>query len=134
MLATLNHPNIAQIHGLEESGGITALVMEPVEGPTLAEDVSDRLAAVLRGEPDWAALPADVPASVRTLIRRCLEKDRKRRIGDISVALFVLDDPASVASATAAPTSSATIAQHASAPQPSSSAGRTRCRPTASGF
>ena len=31
-LASLNHPNIAAIHGLEESGGVTALVMELVEG------------------------------------------------------------------------------------------------------
>jgi serine/threonine protein kinase len=31
-LASLNHPNIAHIHGLEESGGMTALVMELVEG------------------------------------------------------------------------------------------------------
>ena len=67
------------------------------------EDVSDTLAAVLRGEPDWAALPADVPAAMRTLIRRCLAKDRRQRIADIAVALFVLDDPASVAPATAAP-------------------------------
>jgi serine/threonine-protein kinase len=74
------------------------------------EDVSDTLAAVLRGEPDWAALPADVPAPIRTLIRGCLEKDRKRRIGDISVALFVLGDAASVASATVGSGSSTTIA------------------------
>jgi serine/threonine protein kinase len=37
VLARLNHPNIAQIHGLERSNGITALVMELVEGPTLAD-------------------------------------------------------------------------------------------------
>jgi serine/threonine protein kinase/Tol biopolymer transport system component len=37
MLASLNHPNIAAIHGLEESGGRRALVMELVEGETLAE-------------------------------------------------------------------------------------------------
>ncbi len=36
-LAALNHPHIAQIYGLERSAGITALVMELVEGPTLAE-------------------------------------------------------------------------------------------------
>ena len=39
-LASLNHPNIAQIHGLEESDGIKALVMELVEGPTLADRVA----------------------------------------------------------------------------------------------
>ena len=37
LLAALNHPNIAQIHGLEESAGVRALVMELVEGVTLAE-------------------------------------------------------------------------------------------------
>jgi eukaryotic-like serine/threonine-protein kinase len=37
MLASLNHPNIASIYGLEESGATRALVMELVEGPTLAE-------------------------------------------------------------------------------------------------
>ncbi len=40
VLASLNHPNIAQIHGLEETGATRALVLELVEGPTLA----DRLA------------------------------------------------------------------------------------------
>ena len=39
-LASLNHPNIGQIHGLEESDGITALVLELVEGPTLADRVA----------------------------------------------------------------------------------------------
>jgi serine/threonine-protein kinase len=57
------------------------------------EDVSDTLAAVLRGEPEWSAIPPDVPAVVRTLIRRCLEKDRQQRIGDTSVVLFVLNEP-----------------------------------------
>jgi len=37
VLASLNHPNIAHIHGLEESNHVRALVMELVEGPTLAE-------------------------------------------------------------------------------------------------
>ena len=39
VLASLNHPNIAAIYGLEESGGITALVLELVEGETLAERI-----------------------------------------------------------------------------------------------
>ena len=221
-LASLNHPNIAQIHGLEESDGIKALVMELVEGPTLAdrvaqgpipldeafpiarqiaealeaahergiihrdlkpanvkvrpddivkvldfglakalepmsadgtdatasptitspammtrigvilgtaaymspeqakgraadkrsdvwafgcvlyemltgrrafegEDVSDTLAAVLRGEPDWTVLPANVPPVIVALLRGCLEKDRRRRIGDLSTARFIID-------------------------------------------
>src|SRR3990172_4451577 len=40
LLASLNHPNIAAIYGLEESGPIRALVMELVEGPTLAERIA----------------------------------------------------------------------------------------------
>ena len=39
-LAALNHTNIAHIHGLEESSGIRALVMELVEGPTLADRIA----------------------------------------------------------------------------------------------
>jgi len=40
VLASLNHPHIAAIYGLEESGATRALVMELVEGPTLAERIS----------------------------------------------------------------------------------------------
>ena len=41
LLASLNHPNIASIYGLEESDGVKALVLELVEGPTLAERIAD---------------------------------------------------------------------------------------------
>ena len=41
-LASLNHPNIAHIHGLEESGGVRALVMELVEGDDLSQRISTR--------------------------------------------------------------------------------------------
>ena len=45
LLASLNHPNIATIYGIEESNGIRALVMELVDGPTLAERIdSHRIA------------------------------------------------------------------------------------------
>ena len=40
LLASLNHPHIAQIHGFENAGGLHALVMELVEGPTLADRVA----------------------------------------------------------------------------------------------
>ncbi len=42
-----------------------------------SEGVSDTLAHVLMMEPDWNALPADTPAPIRRLLRRCLEKDRE---------------------------------------------------------
>jgi serine/threonine-protein kinase len=57
-----------------------------------AEDVSDTLASVLRGEPDWTALPKATPAPIRRLLRHCLAKDSKRRIGDASVARLEIDD------------------------------------------
>jgi serine/threonine protein kinase len=56
MLARLNHPNIAHIYGLERSDGSTALVMELVEGPTLADRIAQGL----------------------VLMRRCQSRDRLR--------------------------------------------------------
>jgi serine/threonine-protein kinase len=220
LLASLNHPNIAQIYGLEESGGVRALAMELVEGLTLAEriaagpvpleevlpmarqiaealeyahergiihrdlkpanvkvrpdgtvkvldfglakalesetssldashsptmsavatragvlmgtaaymspeqargksvdrradiwafgcvlyemlrgkkvfdgdTVSDSLAAVIRADPDWSALPPATPPRILALLRRCLEKDAKRRLRDIGEARILLED------------------------------------------
>jgi serine/threonine protein kinase len=40
VLASLNHPNIAYVYGLEQSDGVQALVMELVEGPTLADRIA----------------------------------------------------------------------------------------------
>ena len=40
VLASLNHPNIAQIHGVDDSSGTPALVMELVDGPTLADRIA----------------------------------------------------------------------------------------------
>ena len=40
LLASLNHPHIAAIYGLEESNGVRALVLELVEGPTLADRIA----------------------------------------------------------------------------------------------
>src|SRR5580658_9451834 len=42
VLASINHPHIAAIYGLEESGGIRAIAMELVEGPTLAERIKQK--------------------------------------------------------------------------------------------
>ncbi len=58
------------------------------------DNVSDTLAAVLGTEPDWSTLAPAVPSSLRLLVQRCLEKDRQRRIGDISTAIFLLNEPA----------------------------------------
>ena len=49
VLASLNHPNIGSIYGLEESGDTRALVLQLVEGPTLAERIAPRRPA----RPHW---------------------------------------------------------------------------------
>jgi hypothetical protein len=198
LLASLNHPHIAAIYGFEESGGISALVLELVEGPTLADRIAQgplvseealpiarQIAAAIeaaheyrvihrdlkpaniklrpdgtvkvldfglaeafepgpvddvsapgriggtaaymspeqaRGkhvdkrcdvwafgcvlcemltgqrafegteEPDFAALPPGTAPSIERLLRRCLEKDRARRLPDIGVARLEIDD------------------------------------------
>ena len=56
------------------------------------ETTTDILAAVVRAEPDFTALPESTPASIRRLLKRCLEKDRKKRLPDIGVAKLEIDD------------------------------------------
>jgi Tol biopolymer transport system component len=56
---------------------------------------TDTLAAIIDGDPDWAALPANTPAHVRPLLRRCLKKDPKARLRDIADARAELNEPAS---------------------------------------
>jgi len=58
----------------------------PFEGET----VSDTLAAVLKLEPDWKALPPQAPKALIDLIRRCLTKDPKERLRDVGEARIVL--------------------------------------------
>jgi Tol biopolymer transport system component len=63
------------------------------------ETVSDVLAAVLKTEPDWSALPEAVPPAVRGLLARCLEREPKLRLRDIGEARVALAQPTSGASA-----------------------------------
>jgi serine/threonine protein kinase len=54
------------------------------------DSVTEILAAVLRSEPEWAALPAATPPAVRRLLRRCVQKDRTRRLqnaGDVRLEI-----------------------------------------------
>ncbi len=55
------------------------------------ETVSDSLAAVIRADPDWSALPP-TPPRLLALLRRCLEKDARRRLRDIGEARILLED------------------------------------------
>ena len=119
VLASLNHPNIAAIYGLEESGGMTALVMELVEG----DDLSQRIA---RG-----AMPLDEALPIAKQIAEALEAAHEQGIvhrdlkpANIKVradgAVKVLDfglakamDPAVASGANAA--NSPTLTAHATA-------------------
>ena len=56
------------------------------------ETVSHVLAAVLKDQPDWSALPIDTPAAIRKLLRRCLEKERTRRMADAADVRLEIDE------------------------------------------
>jgi eukaryotic-like serine/threonine-protein kinase len=56
------------------------------------DTVTDTLATVLQGEPDWKGLPASTPAAVTQLVRRCLDKDSKRRLQAIGEARVMLEE------------------------------------------
>ena len=60
--------------------------------PFDGDDVTDVLAAIVRDDPNWSLLPAATPPAVRTLLRRCLEKDRRERLPDIGAARLELRD------------------------------------------
>ncbi len=69
-----------------------AVLYEMLTGTRLfaGEDVSDTLAAVLRAEPDWSALPDETPSFVRRVLQLCLAKnlqERARDIGDVRLAM-----------------------------------------------
>ena len=67
------------------------------------EDVTEILAAVVKTEPDWNRLPEATPPAIRTLLRRCLRKDRRQRLQDATDVRIEIEDavnaPASLAAA-----------------------------------
>src|SRR4029078_1166838 len=56
------------------------------------DTVTDVLAAVVKEEPQWSLLPPNVPAAIRTVPHRCLEKDQHRRLRDIGDARVEIED------------------------------------------
>ena len=103
LLASLNHPNIAQIHGLEEDGGTRALVLELVEGPTLEEriargpipldetlDIAARIADALEAAHGAGVVHRDLkPANVK------LRDDGAVKVLDFGLAKALEPGPAS---------------------------------------
>jgi hypothetical protein len=64
--------------------GVVLLEMLTGQPVFTGESVSHVPASVLKSDPDWSLLPGETPPAIRRLLRRCLEKDRKRRIADAS--------------------------------------------------
>ncbi|MBI1790819.1 MAG: serine/threonine protein kinase [Acidobacteria bacterium] len=103
VLASLNHPHIASIYGLEESGGIRALAMELVEGPTLAERIAGgpvplvealpiarQIAEALEAAHEKGIIHRDLkPANVK------LTRDGAVKVLDFGLAKALDGDPAS---------------------------------------
>ena len=56
------------------------------------ENVTDTIVSVISKEPDWTALPVNTPAVIRKLLRRCLEKDRKRRLDSMVAVRLEIQD------------------------------------------
>ncbi len=56
------------------------------------ETIAGTLAAVLKTDPDWTALPTNTSAPIRRLLRRCIEKDRRRRLHNIGDAILEIDE------------------------------------------
>lgn len=56
------------------------------------ETMPETLAAVLKSEPDWSALPETTPIAIQRLVRRCLRKDPRRRLRDIGDARVAIED------------------------------------------
>ena len=59
--------------------------------PFGGETVTDALAAIVKDEPDWTALPADTPRALQRLVAHCLVKDPRQRIRDIGDARIALE-------------------------------------------
>ncbi len=88
-----------------------AVLYEMLSGKRAFEgdDISITLANVLKQDVTWEALPKDLPASITRLLRRCLEKDPKKRLRDIGDAWDLLDDR-SAPTTPAAPRAASAIA------------------------
>ena len=70
------------------------VLFEMLSGERLfkGEDVTETIVLVMSRDPAWEALPATTPSAIRTLLRRCLQRDRARRLSDIHDAQLDIDD------------------------------------------
>ena len=99
LLGTAGYMSPEQARGkpVDKRADIWALgvvLFEMLTGTRLfhGETMSDTLAAVLKTEPDWTALPAETPWLLKRLLRRCLEKNQKERLHDVADVRLELQD------------------------------------------
>jgi non-specific serine/threonine protein kinase len=99
VIGTPSYMSPEQARGLETdkrcdiwSFGCVLYEMLTGKVPFKGETVSDTLASVLDREPDWHALPQATPANIKVLLRRCLEKDSRRRLHDIADAAIEINE------------------------------------------
>ncbi len=90
-------PEQARGHAVDRRADVWAfgvVLFEMLTGKQLfhGETTSDTLAAVLKTDPDWNALPRATPPRVRALLARCLERNSRRRLRDIGEARVLLED------------------------------------------
>jgi Tol biopolymer transport system component len=85
--------------------GFACVLYEMLAGqPAFGGDsIVEILSAVLRAEPDWTALPESTPPAIRSLLRRCLQKDRSRRLRHIADARFQIEEAQSAPAVVSAP-------------------------------
>jgi len=74
------------------SFGCVLYEMLTAKVPFTGKTISDTMAGVLERTPDWQALPENAPANIQVLLRRCLEKDPRRRLQHIGDAVIEIDE------------------------------------------
>ena len=112
-------PEQARGHAVDKRADIWAfgvVLWEMLTGTRLfaGDTVSDILAAVLRAEPDFEHLPQETPASLRRVLRRCLQKKPKNRLHDMADARIEFaddtDEPPGIVEVQSAPRSNRALA------------------------
>jgi serine/threonine-protein kinase len=110
IMGTAAYMSPEQARGLEVDAradiwAFGAVLFEMVSGKQVFDGTTatDVFAAIIRGEPDWTALPRDTPPALVTLMRRCLRKDPAKRLHAIADAALELEEITS-APAAAVPT------------------------------
>ena len=86
------------------SFGVVLFEMLAGRSPFGGETVTDVLAHIVSRDPDWTLLPPQTPPQVLHLLKRCLERDPKRRLRDIGDARFELERPPASAGSAVTPT------------------------------